>query len=74
MWKKRSLSDSRVNYPYKSITYTVRGGGGTVDLTQFLNQLHSTQLDYIDEALEKSDLKEANDVIAHIKRKINNER
>jgi hypothetical protein len=68
--------DKRYRYvhpSYKSITYTVNDGSGTVDLTQFLNQLHSTQLDYIDEALEKSDLKEANDVIAYIKGKINNE-
>lgn len=69
--------DKRYRYVhphYRSITYTVNDGSGTVDLTQFLNQLYSTQLDYIDEALEKSDLKEANDVIAYIKGKINNER
>ena len=56
--------------PYKSITYTVKGEGGTVNLTEFLNDLHSVQLDCIDEALEKSDLKEANEVITYIKGKL----
>lgn len=56
--------------PYKSITYTTNVAGGKVNITQFLNELHTIQLDCIDEALEKSDLKEANDVIAYIKSKL----
>ena len=56
---------------YKSITYTVNGESqGTIDLTGFLNELHGIQLDYIDEALEKSDLREANEIIAYIKGKL----
>lgn len=65
--------DKRYRYynpQYKSITYTVNDGSGTVNLTEFLNDLHSTQLDYIDAALEKSDLREANEVIAYIKGKL----
>lgn len=58
------------NPNYKSITYTVGGEGGKVVLTEFLNDLHTIQLDCIDDALEKSDLKEANDVIAYIKSKL----
>ena len=42
----------------------------TVDLTGFLNELHSIQLDCIDEALEKSDLSEANQLIDYIKGKL----
>ena len=59
------------NPNYKSITYTVTGGdGGKVTLTEFLNDLHTIQLDCIDEALEKSDLQDAKDVIAYIKAKL----
>lgn len=39
-------------------------------LTEFLNELHTIQLECIDEALEQSDLKEANDIIEYIKSKL----
>lgn len=58
------------NPRYKSITYTVGTNNGTVNLTEFLNDLHSVQLDCIDEALEKSDLREAKEVIEYIKAKL----
>ncbi len=72
MEKKRQMSRYRYRIPsYRSITYTVNGESqGTVDLTGFLNDLHAIQLDCIDEALEKSDLKEANEIIAYIKGKL----
>ncbi len=74
MWKKRVLAQSRYRYTipsYRSITYTVNGESqGTVDLTGFLNELHDIQLDYIDEALELSDLREAKEIIAYIKEKL----
>ncbi len=74
MNKKRALAASRYRYTipsYRSITYTVNGESqGTVDLTGFLNELHDIQLDCIDEALEKSNLKEANEIIAYIKGKL----
>lgn len=35
----------------------------------FLNELHTTQLKYIDDAVDKSDLKEAKEVINYIKSK-----
>lgn len=74
MNKKRALAESRWRYvapSYKSITYTVNGDSmGTVNLTEFLNDLHSVQLDCIDEALEKSDLREAKEVIEYIKAKL----
>lgn len=38
-------------------------------IEQTLDQLHTMQLDMIDEALEKSDLREAKEVIEHIKNK-----
>lgn len=57
------------NPNYKSITYTVNGDAGKVTLTEFLNDLHSVQLDCIDEALEKSDLREANELIKYIMEK-----
>ena len=66
------MSRYRYTVPsYKSTTYTVNGqSSGTVNLTEFLNELHDIQLDCIDEALEKSDLKDAKDVIAYIKGKL----
>lgn len=39
----------------------------TID--KLLNELHTTQLDMIDEALEKSDLQQAKEVIDYIKNK-----
>ena len=71
MWRKREIGRYRYTTPeYKSITYTVNDGSGTVNLTEFLNELHTIQLDCIEEALEKSDLKEANEVISYIKGKL----
>lgn len=72
MWRKREIARYRYTIPeYKSISYTLNtNGGGTVNLTEFLNDLHTIQLDCIEEALEKSDLKEANEVIAYIKEKL----
>ena len=63
MWRKRQIGE----YRYTVSDYKV---GQTVNLTGFLNDLHNIQLDCIDEALEKSDLKEANEVIAYIKAKL----
>lgn len=57
-----------IKYTYSQPTYSKYTQ--RVILTEFLNELHSMQLDMIDEALEKSDLKQANDVIAHIKGKL----
>lgn len=58
------------NQPYRRITYR---SNNRIIIDKFLDELHNIQLDFIDEALEKSDLKEANDVISYIKGKINNE-
>lgn len=52
---------------YSSITYTVNN---RVIIDTLLNDLHKIQLDFIDEALEKSNLKEANEVIQYIKAKL----
>jgi hypothetical protein len=38
-------------------------------IDNFLNELHATQLDYIDEAVEKSDLRQAKELIDYIKNK-----
>jgi hypothetical protein len=40
-----------------------------VVVAMHLNYLHSIQLDMIDEAVEKSDMKEARDVISYIMEK-----
>lgn len=62
MWKKREIARYRYSLPdYKK---------EPIKLTDFLNELHSVQLDYLDEALENSDLKEAKEVIAYIKGKL----
>ena len=72
LWKKRAMSRYRYIPPdYKSITYTVKDmDGGKVTLTEFLGELHDIQLDCIDEALEKSDLRDAKEVIDYIKSKL----
>jgi hypothetical protein len=36
------------------------------DINEFIGFLHDVQLDYIDEAVSKSDLSEANVIIKHI--------
>lgn len=41
----------------------------TVVVAMHLNYLHGIQLDMIDEAVEKSDMKEARDVISYIMEK-----
>jgi hypothetical protein len=41
-----------------------------VVIDDLLNQLHDMQLDYIDEAVNMSDLSEAKAVIAYIKAKL----
>ena len=55
------------NQPYRRITYKVNN---RVVIDQLLNELHNMQLDYIDEALEKSDLSDAKTVIEYIKSKL----
>jgi hypothetical protein len=57
--------------PYKSVTYTVKPYNAVkrVVIDKLLNDLHTMQLDFVDEALEKSDLREANEVIKHIMEK-----
>ena len=55
------------NQKYSRITYKVNT---RVIIDKLLNDLHSMQLDYIDEALEKSDLSQANDIINMIRNKL----
>lgn len=55
------------NQPYSRITYTVNK---RVVIDQLLNDMHSIQLDYIDEAVDKSDLSDAKAVIQWIKEKL----
>ena len=72
LWKKRAMSRYRYIPPdYKSITYTVKDmDGGKVTLTEFLGELHDIQFDYIDAAVDASDLKDAKEVIDYIKGKL----
>jgi len=53
--------------PYSRITYKV---DNRVIIDQLLDDLHTIQLDYIDEAVEKSDLSDAKAVIQWIKEKL----
>jgi len=53
---------------YKPLPLNVRNLRDIM-ITIHLNHLHSVQLDMIDEAVEKSDLKEANEVIKYIMEK-----
>lgn len=53
--------------PYRRITYKVNN---RVVIDQLLDDLHTIQLDYIDEAVNKSDLSDAKAVIDWIKEKL----
>ena len=80
MEKKRNISNSRftnqgwitlspddlANLYSVKYTYTPTK---RVIIDSLLNDLHETQLNFIDEAVDKSDLKEANEIINYIKNK-----
>ena len=55
------------NKNYSRITYRVNN---RIVIDNLLNDLHIMQLDYIDEALEKSDLSDAINVINMIRSKL----
>ena len=57
-----NLYSNKANY---TVTYTSK----KVIIDDFVNSLHEMQLEYIDEAVERSDLKEANELIKYIKSK-----
>jgi len=63
MEKKIDYS-SRYRYVVKDYKY-----GAKVNLTGFLNDLHTKQLDMIDEAVAKSDLRDAREVLEYIRKK-----
>ena len=50
---------------YGSVSYTVNA----TPVDKLLNELHTMQLDMIDQAVEVSDYKEAKEIIEHIRRK-----
>lgn len=56
----------RWNQPYKPTS----GWRKRQIVDHVINDLHNTQLDMIDEALEKSDLRQAKEVIEYIKNKV----
>ena len=53
--------------PYKNVRYTLTTKRVAID--KLLNELHEMQLGFIDEAVDKSSLKEANEIIKHIMEK-----
>jgi glutathionylspermidine synthase len=58
---------------YKNFNYRVTFNSANRKrqiIDAMVNELHTMQLDMIDEALDKSDLKQANDVINFIKEKL----
>jgi hypothetical protein len=58
------------NYKGKPITYTVNVQNIKASMINVhLNFLHNAQLDMIDAAVEKSDLRDANEVIKYIMEK-----
>ena len=71
LWKKRAMSRYRYTTPaYKTVSYTMNVDGGKIDLTEFVNELHDVQFDYIEEALTNSDCKDAKEIIDYIKSKL----
>jgi hypothetical protein len=59
----------RWNQPYSMSITGASGWRKRKIIENTLNELHSQQLDMIDQALEKSDLREAKEVIDYIKNK-----
>lgn len=58
---------------YKNFNYTVTFNSANRKrqiINHMVNDLHTMQMDMIDEAVGKSDLKQANDVINFIKEKL----
>lgn len=57
---------------YGKQTYTIlysNHKNAAIDLTSFLNHLHEIQLDMIDEATEKSDMRDAKELLKYIMEK-----
>lgn len=72
MQKKRKMSNGKfyeLNAETLADLYTNRPSRKRVIIDDFVNTLHEMQLDFVDEALEKSNLKEANEVIKYIMEK-----
>ena len=79
MNKKRRMAQDKLNNVFRELTpislaalyspnsYKITYQSKVVD--QLLNELHSMQLQMIDEAVENSDCKEAKDIIEYIKNK-----
>lgn len=58
---------------YKNFNYTVTFNSANRKrqiINHMVNELHTIQMDMIDQAVEKSDLKQANEVINFIKEKL----
>lgn len=58
---------------YKNFNYTVTFNSANRKrqiINHMINDLHTMQMDMIDQAVDKSDLKQANDVINFIKEKL----
>ena len=59
-----------MNYKHRPLSYTLNVQNlKDAMINIHLNHLHSVQLDMIDEAVNKSDLREANDLIKYIMEK-----
>jgi len=54
---------------YGSVSYTVNVTPQRQAVDKLLNELHTMQLDMIDQAVEVSDYKEAKEIIDYIRRK-----
>ena len=60
------MNDKKQLYTYR---YSIPAQNAKIDLTGFLSDLHQMQLDMIDEALDRSDLRDAKELIDYIKSK-----
>ena len=54
---------------YNNVSYTVNLTPQRIVIDKLLNEMHNLQLDMINEAVEKSDFKEAKEIIEYIKNK-----
>lgn len=61
--------DKKVNYSVRWTQAYATGWRKRQVVDQFVNELHSMQLDMIDEAVERSDMSQAKELIDYIRNK-----
>lgn len=69
-YKKQTMKFEQLNPDSLADLYVNRPSRKRVIIDEFLEELETIRDTYIEEAIEKSELKDAKDVIAHIKSKL----